>query len=181
MDKNTVCKYSICMDLHDLAHKRLELSRWLAAYQDDTAWRNIEAEHYAYLRDRANELLQLGEVSPDTRNRIAEAAFEKYQAYLRLNTAAETQWAWHYEYLVHEAETLIGKIGGEGHLFAHPDRQLMGCISVTPGVVPRLIRYVDYDPVVVGIVDGLLIKRPDAEPWRMTLIRNPNAKRWAAG
>ncbi|ERI53374.1 hypothetical protein N878_03885 [Pseudomonas sp. EGD-AK9] len=168
------------MDLHDLSHKSLATSRWLTAYHDGHAWRNHEVEHYAYLRDRANDLLQLGEISTDTRNRLSFAAFETYEAYLRLNAAAETQWAWHYEYLVHEADTLIGRIGGEGHLFADPDRQLLGCISVTPGVVPRLIRYVDYAPVVIGIVDGLLITRPDAEPWRMTLIRNPNAKRWTA-
>jgi len=53
-------------------------------------------EHYTDLRDRANELLQLGEITLETRNRIPLAAFNSYLAYVRLNAEAAERYTWHY-------------------------------------------------------------------------------------
>ena len=167
------------MNLFDLRHKRLSLSQWATAYSYDAAWRNIEVEHYAYLRDRANQLLLFSEITFEIRNFLVTEAFDKYQAYVHLNAEAELSWMLHYRYDVLEADSIVATIGEGGHLYSL-DHQLLGCVSNTPGVVPRIIQYVDYAPVVVGTLDGLQIHRPTGEPWRMVLRRNPNVQRWAA-
>lgn len=166
------------MTLHDLQHRRLSLSQWLSAYSYEAAWRNIEVEHYAYLRDRANTLLQFSEISHEIRNFLVTEAFDKYLAYLRLDAEAELTWTLHYRYDVLEGDRIVAKIGEGGHLESL-DHKLLGCVSNTPGVVPRIIQYVDYAPVVVGTLDGLQIHRPTGEPWRMALRRNLNVQRWA--
>ena len=166
------------MNLFDLRHKRLSLSQWATAYSYDAAWRNIEVEHYAYLRDRANQLLLFSEITFEIRNFLVTEAFDKYQAYVHLNAEAELSWMLHYRYDVLEADSIVATIGEGGHLYSL-DHQLLGCVSNTPGVVPRIIQYVDYAPVVVGTLDGLQIHRPTGEPWRMVLRRNLNVQRWA--
>lgn len=166
------------MNLFDLRHKRLSLSQWATAYSYDAAWRNIEVEHYAYLRDRANQLLLFSEITFEIRNFLVTEAFDKYQAYVHLNAEAELGWMLHYRYDVLEGDTIVAKIGEGGHLESL-DHKLLGCVSNTPGVVPRIIQYVDYAPVVVGTLDGLQIHRPTGEPWRMALRRNLNVQRWA--
>lgn len=166
------------MTLFDLRHRRPSLSLWAAAYSYDAAWRNMEVEHYAYLRDRANQLLQFCEISHEIRNFLVTEAFDKYMAYVRGNAEAEQTWTLHYLYDVFEGDTLVAKIGEGGHLESL-DHTLLGCVSNTPGVIPRIIQYVDYAPVVVGTLDGLQIHRPTGEPWRMALRRNLNVQRWA--
>lgn len=167
------------MNLFDLRHKRLSLSQWATAYSYDAAWRNIEVEHYAYLRDRANQLLLFSEITFEIRNFLVTEAFDKYQAYVHLNAEAELGWMLHYRYDVLEGDRIVAKIGEGGHLYSL-DHKLLGCVSDTPGVVPRIIQYVDYAPVVVGTLDGLQIHRPAGEPWRLVLRRNLNIQRWAA-
>jgi hypothetical protein len=166
------------MDLSDLYHKRPSLDSWLAAWHDGHAWRGLADEHYAYLRDRANELLQLGEITLETRNRIALAAFNSYLAYVRLNAEATERYAWHYTYQVFEGDQLVATVGPEGHLYSR-DRTLLGCISADPLHGLQLTRSVDYVTQVIGTVDGLLITRSDGPPWRLVLSSTP-AKRWAA-
>ncbi|WP_395504653.1 hypothetical protein [Ectopseudomonas hydrolytica] len=166
------------MNLFDLRHKRLSLSQWATAYSYDAAWRNIEVEHYAYLRDRANQLLLFSEITFEIRNFLVTEAFDKYQAYVHLNAEAELGWMLHYRYDVLEGDRIVAKIGEGGHLYSL-DHELLGCVSNTPGVVPRIIQYVDYAPVVVGTLDGLQIHRPTGEPWRMALRRNLSVQRWA--
>ncbi|MDF2076649.1 hypothetical protein P2Q70_18855 [Pseudomonas mendocina] len=166
------------MNLFDLRHKRLSLSQWATAYSYDAAWRNIEVEHYAYLRDRANQLLLFSEITFEIRNFLVTEAFDKYQAYVHLNAEAELGWMLHYRYDVLEGDRIVAKIGEGGHLYSL-DHELLGCVSNTPGVVPRIIQYVDYAPVVVGTLDDLQIHRPTGEPWRMALRRNLNVQRWA--
>ncbi|WP_395503030.1 hypothetical protein [Ectopseudomonas mendocina] len=166
------------MNLFDLRHKRLSLSQWATAYSYDAAWRNIEVEHYAYLRDRANQMLLFSEITFEIRNFLVTEAFDKYQAYVHLNAEAELGWMLHYRYDVLEGDRIVAKIGEGGHLESL-DHKLLGCVSNTPGVVPRIIQYVDYAPVVVGTLDGLQIHRPTGEPWRMALRRNLNVQRWA--
>jgi hypothetical protein len=167
------------MNLYDLQHKRLSLSQWVSAYSYDAAWRSIEAEHYAYLRDRANTLLHFSEISHEIRNFLVTEAFDKYMAYIRLNAEAELAWMINYQYDVLEGEALVARIGEGGHLYSL-DHKLLGCVSNTPGVIPRIIQYVDYAPVVFGTLDGLQIHRPTGDPWRMALRRNLNVQRWAA-
>lgn len=167
------------MTLHELQHRRLSLSQWICAYRYDAAWRNFEVEHYAYLRDRANQLLLFSEITHEIRNFLATEAFAKYQAYMLSNAEAELSWMLHYQYDVLEGDTIVAKIGEGGHLYSL-DHELLGCVSNTPGVVPRIIQYVDYAPIVVGTLDGLQIHRPTGEPWRMALRRNLNVQRWAA-
>ena len=166
------------MALHDLQHRRLSLSQWVSAFRYDPAWRNIEVEHYAYLRDRANQLLLFSEITFENRNFLVTEAFDIYQAYVHLNAEAELGWMLHYRYDVLEGDRIVAKIGEGGHLESL-DHKLLGCVSNTPGVVPRIIQYVDYAPVVVGTLDGLQIHRPTGEPWRMALRRNLNVQRWA--
>lgn len=166
------------MNLHDLQHKRPSLDRWLRAYHYDSAWRNIEVEHYAYLRDSANALLQFSQISHEIRNFLVTEAFARFMAFVRLNTEAERTWTINYQYDVFEDDSVVARIGEGGHLESL-DHKLLGCVSNTPGVVPRIIQYVDYAPVVVGTLDGLQIHRPTGEPWRMALRRNPNVQRWA--
>lgn len=167
------------MTLYDLQHRRLSLSQWVSAYSYDAAWRNIEVEHYAYLRDRANALLLFSEITHEIRNFLVTEAVNKYMAFIRLNAEAELSWMLHYRYDVLEGDSIVGKIGEGGHLYSL-DHKLLGCVSDTPGVVPRVIQYVDYAPVVVGTLDGLQIHRPTGEPWRLVLRRNLNVQRWAA-
>ena len=137
------------MTLHDLQHRRLSLSQWVSAFRYDPAWRNIEVEHYAYLRDRANQLLLFSEITHEIRNFLVTEAFDKYLAFIRLNAEAELGWMLHYRYDVLEVDSIVATIGEDGHLYSL-DHQLLGCVSNTPGVVPRIIQYVDYAPVVVG-------------------------------
>ncbi|WP_134677533.1 hypothetical protein [Ectopseudomonas khazarica] len=167
------------MSLYDLQHRRPSLTRWITSYHYDAAWRNLADEHYSYLRDRANALLLFSEISLDIRNTLVTEAYAKYQAFTRLNADAEQAWTLNYEYDVREGDTIVAKIGEGGHLTA-PDLSLLGCVSQTPGVVPRIIQYVDYSPVVIGTLDGLVIYRPTGKPWRMALRRNLDLQHSAA-
>ncbi|GEM_PF-3222544 len=166
------------MDLSDLSFKRLSVGRWLAALHDNHVWRQLADEHYAYLRDRANELLQLGEITRETRNRLALAAYEQYQAYARLNAEAAERYHWHYTYQVFEGDRLVATVGPEGHLQC-PNMMLLGCIRDDPFQGLQLTRSVDYSTEVIGKVEGLLIKRTDGAVWRLVLSNAP-AKRWGA-
>tara|TARA_Y100001951_G_scaffold102430_1_gene109092 strand:- start:1573 stop:2022 length:450 start_codon:yes stop_codon:yes gene_type:complete len=140
----------------------------------------LVVEHYCYLRDSANELLQLGKISTEVRNRIALAAYDKYQSYVRMNSEAAESFAWHYAYDVLEGERLIGTITGDGHLFSNPDRMLLGCVGQAADGQMQLTCHANFTRVVIGTVKGLIIERPDGNPWRIALGSSPPVKRWAA-
>ncbi|MDG9928555.1 MULTISPECIES: hypothetical protein [unclassified Pseudomonas] len=169
------------MDLRGLEHKRLSVSRWLVAFRDEHAWRWAAEEHYPYLRDRANELLQLGDISTDVRNQVVLQAFDRYQFYLRHREEAERTFCWHYEYEVLEGDQLVATTGGGGHLFATGSRQLLGCIGHHgPEADLRVTRWVDFTETHVGFLRGLDIVRPAGPAWRLRLSRrSPPPKRWA--
>ncbi|MDH0894209.1 MULTISPECIES: hypothetical protein [unclassified Pseudomonas] len=170
------------MDLCGLEHKRRGVSHWLAAFRDEHAWRWAAEEHYPHLRDKANELLQFGEISTDVRNQIVLVAFERYQFYVGHRDEAERTFCWHYEYEVLEGDQLIATTGGGGHLFAVVDNQLLGCINhhYGPEADLRVTRWVDFTETHVGFLHGLDIERPAGPAWRLKLARrSPPPKRWA--
>ena len=171
------------MELNDIAHKRHSISTWLSAYADDFAWRWTAEAHYAFLRDRANELLQLGEVSLEARNLMASRAFQHYQFYLQHRAAAETSFCWHYEYQVWEGEKLIAITSGEGHLFEVGTHRLLGCIKAHHGPESELhiTHWVDFVEHRIGWLRGLDVERPDGPPWNLVLKQqSPPPKNWAA-
>lgn len=180
---NTVCAYSIYMDLRDLAHKRLSTTTWLTAHGDEFAWRWTAEEHYAFLRDRANELLQLGHVTIAARNLMATEAFDKYHFYLRHRAEAEATFSLGFEYQVWEEDRLIAATAAEGQLFEVATSQLMGCISRHHGPEAdwHITRWVDYVEIHLGYLRGLVVERPAGPPWRLALKqRSQPPKRWAA-
>lgn len=167
------------MDLRDLAYGCQPLNVWLSAYRDDNAWRWLTVEHYCCLRDRANELLQGGIVSIETRNQMVTEAFRCYLAYLDMGEAAAEMYAWHYTYDVFDGDHLFAFIESSGHLRATPSRELLGCVGQEPGGEIQITRYVDYSPLVVGTLKGLVIEQPEGPPWRIALALHTRVTDWS--
>ena len=171
------------MELNELRHKRRSADIWLTAFEDECAWRWTSEVHYAFLRDRANELLQLGEVSVAARNLLASKAFERYQSSLQHRAEAETRFCWHFEYQVWESEKVIATTGSEGHLFEVGTYKLLGCIKHHHGPEAELVvtRWLDFVECRIGWLRGLDIERPSGPPWRLALKQqSPAPKHWAA-
>lgn len=170
------------VDLNEIAHKRRSCDAWISAFYDNFAWRWTPEPHYAYLRDGANELLLLGQITFEARNAMALAAFKAYQFHLQQLIVAEATYVYGFEYTVYEGASAIAKTGAEGHLFSIDAHQLLGCIHwhYGPEADWEVTKWVDFVEVHVGYLRGLEVERADCLPWRLQLTPNRQAKRWSA-
>lgn len=144
------------------------LATWHAAMRDRYAWAYLLEEHYAHLRDRANQLFQSGAISLEQRNEMAMAAFEKYLSTHQRNELALTSYQQHYYYQVLESDQLIGVIDWNGLLVDTTESRL-GAVADHYGADAefQLVTYVDYQKVVIGVIHGLDVRRPDGPPWQL--------------
>ncbi len=159
-------------DYTRLRHSRL-LTTWCAAFTDDNAWMYRTYEHYALLRDKANQLHAAGCISMDLRNELILDAFRHFQASCNRNTLAHFSYQYGHLYDILDGDVKVGSISCTRHftLYGPPERG--GCIG------PRykqdgeweLHGYVDYVGTVFAIVRGMEVELPDGKILCMQLAK----------